>query len=147
MGGRARHGRPKGNGSTVIMRYMAGQRVDRRLRPVQEVDRWGDALAEQLGATRWRDLPASQRMMTLMAAGSFVLAAALLGEYLREGDLGMFERYSAAVANVRRLLASLGLAGGDVGEEVDALERALRQRPRVSHDVGAGRAAGKEVQG
>jgi len=146
MGGRARHGRPKGNGSTVILRYMAGQRVDRRLRPVQEVDRWADSLAEQLGAERWCDLPASQKMTVFLAAGSFVLASALLGEYLRTGELGLFERYSAAVGNVRRLLASLGLQAADM-EEVGELERALRQGGRVSHDVAPGGDDREGVQG
>ena len=136
MGGRARHGRPKGNGSTVILRYMAGSRVDRRLKPVQEIDRQADALAEQLGAKRWRDLPASQRMGTFMAAGMFVLAAALLAEHLRTGDLAVFERYAAAVANVRRLLASLGLQASDV-EEVSDLERVLRQNAHTEAHVAA----------
>jgi len=113
---------------------------------VQEVDRWADSLAEQLGVARWRDLPASQRMGAFLAAGSFVLASALLGEYLRTGDLALFERYAAAVGNVRRLLAALGLQAADV-EEVGELERALRQGSRVSHDVGAGRADREKVQG
>ena len=113
---------------------------------VQEVARWADSLAEQLGVARWRDLPASQRMGAFLAAGSFVLASALLGEYLRTGDLALFERYAAAVGNVRRLLAALGLQAADV-EEVGELERALRQGSRVSHDVGAGRADREKVQG
>ena len=125
MGRKARHGRPKGNGTSTLLKYIAGGRVDRRLRPARAVDAWAEALAKQLGAKAWANLPASQRMQALAAAGMFVLAAALLAEYVREGDLGLYERFSAAVGNVRRLLQALGL-DPSAGEDLGDLERALR---------------------
>jgi len=75
-------------------------------------------------------------MTAFLAAGSFVLASALLGEYLRTADLALFERFSAAVGGVRRLLASLGLQAGD-SEDLSELERALRQTRQKPHDVAA----------
>ena len=146
MGGKARRGKARGHGATTLLHYMSGSRIDRRQAQVRLVDRIAERLAVQLGAKRYRDLLQSQAMAVFQTAGMFSMATAFLGEWLRTGDLGLFERYSAAVANVRRLLASLGLAGGDMGEEMDELERALRQGSRVSHDVGAGRADGEKVQ-
>ena len=122
---RKAQGKPKGNGTSTLLKYIAGGRVDRRLRPARVVDAWAEALAQQLGAKRWADLPASQRMQTLAAAGQFVMAAALLAEYTMEGDLGLYERFSAAVGNVRRLLQALGL-DPSAGEDLGDLERALR---------------------
>ena len=146
MGGKVRRGKARGHGATTLLHYMSGSRIDRRQAHVRAVDRIAEGLAVQLGAKRYRDLPQSQAMTVFQAAGMFSIATALFAEYLRTGDLSLFERYAAAVSNVRRLLASLGLAGGDLGEEMDDLERALRQRPHVSHDVGACGVAGSKAE-
>jgi len=145
VGGRVRRGKARGHGATTLLHYMSGTRIDRRQAQVRVVDRIAEGLAVQLGAKRYRDLPQSQAMTVFQTAGMFSMATAFFSEYLRTGDLALFERYAAAVGNVRRLLASLGLQAGEV-EEVGELERALRQGGRVSHDVGSGGDGRERVQ-
>lgn len=148
MGGKVRRGKPHGHGATTVLHYMAGTRVDRRQAHVRMVDRMAEGLARQLGARRFRDLPESQAMTVFHCATMHVVATAYATEFYRTGDLGLFDRYSAAVGNTRRLLASLGLQAEAV-EEVGELERALRQgthgRPAAHTVAASGERRGGDV--
>jgi hypothetical protein len=144
VGGKVRRGKARGHGATVLLHLLHGARVDRRQAPVRAVDRIAEGLARQLGARSFRGLRQAEACTVFHTATMHVMAAALAAEFLRTGDLGVYEKYAAAVANVRRLLASLGLQPAEV-EEVTDLERALRQNAQKQASLGAGREQSGEV--